>query len=45
MNCINTKCHSHQSDDTCAIPQYFTDRPCYERVLPQEPELKEESEE
>ena len=43
MICINTKCHSYCSDNTCAIPQHFTDRPCYELIIPQEPEAKEES--
>ena len=45
MQCINTECHSHRSDNTCSITHLFTDRLCSERKLPSEPEPQEESEE
>ncbi len=45
MQCVNSKCHLHRSDDTCSAPEFFTDRPCYERIFSPEPQSEEESEE
>ena len=45
MNCYNDNCHSHEDNHTCAIAHLFSDRPCYERILPPETEQQEESEE
>ncbi len=38
MKCINSECHSYQPDSGCSMPQHFIGRPCYERILPEEPQ-------